>query len=173
MDCQREGRAKNSDDRTQESLVKMFALSGGGDFLSNIRALNLVPVAISYEYDPCDYLKAQEMQLKRDDAGYKKQPSDDLKNMATGITGYKGRIHFEAAYLSALFLNGYLREPPGRSWPLLSDILSTSRYMPIIIYIREIMSLMTNCGERVRCRAIIQGKRKMNLIVICKAVSIK
>ena len=95
--AQREGRAKNSDDRTQESLVKMFALSGGGDFLSNIRALNLVPVAISYEYDPCDYLKAQEMQLKRDDAGYKKQPSDDLKNMATGITGYKGRIHFEAA----------------------------------------------------------------------------
>ena len=95
--AQREGRAKNSDDRTQESLVKMFALSGGGDFLSNIRALNLVPVAISYEYDPCDYLKAQEMQLKRDDVGYKKQPSDDLKNMATGITGYKGRIHFEAA----------------------------------------------------------------------------
>lgn len=45
--AQREGRAKNSDDRTQESLVKMFALSGGGDFLSNIRALNLVPVAIS------------------------------------------------------------------------------------------------------------------------------
>ena len=71
--AQREGRAKNSDDRTQESLVKMFALSGGGDFLSNIRVLNLVPVAISYEYDPCDYLKAQEMQLKRDDAGYKKQ----------------------------------------------------------------------------------------------------
>ena len=65
--AQREGRAKNSDDRTQESLVKMFALSGGGDFLSNIRSLHLAPVAISYEYDPCDYLKAKEMQLKRDD----------------------------------------------------------------------------------------------------------
>ena len=95
--AQREGRSKNSDDRTQESLVKMFALSGGGDFLSNIRALNLVPVAISYEYDPCDYLKAKEMQLKRDDPDYKKQPSDDLANMATGIIGYKGRIHFEAS----------------------------------------------------------------------------
>lgn len=95
--AQREGRSKNSDDRTQESLVKMFALSGGGDFLSNIRALNLAPVAISYEYDPCDYLKAKEMQLKRDDPDYKKQPSDDLANMATGIIGYKGRIHFEAA----------------------------------------------------------------------------
>ena len=86
--AQREGRSKNSDDRTQESLVKMFALSGGGDFLSNIRALNLAPVAISYEYDPCDYLKAKEMQLKRDDPDYKKQPSDDLANMATGIIGY-------------------------------------------------------------------------------------
>lgn len=95
--AQREGRAKNSDDRTQESLVKMFALGGGGDFLSNIRSLHLAPVAISYEYDPCDYLKAKEMQLKRDDPQYKKQPADDLANMAAGITGYKGRIHFEVA----------------------------------------------------------------------------
>ena len=95
--AQREGRAKNSDDCTQESIVKMFALAGGGDFMENIRSLNIVPVAISYEYDPCDFLKAKEMQLKRDDADYRKQPSDDLTNMATGIVGYKGQIHFEAA----------------------------------------------------------------------------
>lgn len=95
--AQREGRAKNSDDCTQESIVKMFALAGGGDLMENIRSLNIVPVAISYEYDPCDFLKAKEMQLKRDDADYRKQPSDDLTNMATGIVGYKGQIHFEAA----------------------------------------------------------------------------
>ncbi|MBQ8423958.1 MAG: 1-acyl-sn-glycerol-3-phosphate acyltransferase [Coprobacter sp.] len=95
--AQREGRAKDSDDRTQESLIKMFALGGEADFITNIRNLNIAPVAISYEYDPCDYLKAKEMQQKRDNADYKKQPADDLLNMATGITGYKGRIHFEVA----------------------------------------------------------------------------
>ncbi|MCD7710488.1 MAG: acyltransferase, partial [Porphyromonadaceae bacterium] len=95
--AQREGRAKNSDDHTQESLLKMLALGGRGDALSNLRSLHLVPVAISYEYDPCDYLKAKEMQQKRDDAAYCKQPSDDLANMVTGITGQKGHIHFEAS----------------------------------------------------------------------------
>ena len=48
----------------------------------------------SYEYDPCDYLKAQEMQLKRDVAGYKKSPADDGINMSTGIQGWKGRVTF-------------------------------------------------------------------------------
>ncbi len=96
--AQREGRAKNSDDRTQDSIIKMFALAGDGTFLQNIKSLNIVPVAISYEYDPCDYLKAKEMQQKRDNADYKKQPADDLANMATGIVGYKGRVHFAMAY---------------------------------------------------------------------------
>ena len=92
--AQREGRAKDSNDRTQESLIKMFALSGKADFIDNLKSLNLSPLAISYEFDPCDYLKAAEFQLKRDNADYKKTKADDLLNMQTGITGYKGRIHY-------------------------------------------------------------------------------
>jgi acid stress-induced BolA-like protein IbaG/YrbA len=57
--------------------------------------MNIAPLAISYEYDPCDYLKAAEFQLKRDVEGYKKTMQDDLLNMQTGILGYKGRVHFE------------------------------------------------------------------------------
>ena len=90
--AQREGRAKDSNDRTQESLLKMFNMSGKAGFTENISALNLCPLSISYEYDPCDYLKAKEMQQKRDNPDYKKQAMDDLVNMQTGVMGYKGRV---------------------------------------------------------------------------------
>lgn len=89
--AQREGRAKDSDDRTQEAVLKMMAM--GGD----LRSLNIVPLSITYEYDPCDHLKAQEFQQKRDIPGWSKSPKDDLVNMQTGIFGPKGKIHYHAA----------------------------------------------------------------------------
>ena len=92
--AQREGRAKDSNDRTQDSVLKMLAMGGEGDVVSRLMEMNIAPLAISYEYDPCDYLKAQEFQLKRDIEGYKKTMADDLKNMQTGLFGYKGRVHF-------------------------------------------------------------------------------
>ena len=92
--AQREGRAKDSNDRTQESILKMFALSGTSSFITNLQELNISPVTISYEYDPCDYLKAKEFQQKRDDENYKKMPQDDLLNMQTGILGYKGHVNY-------------------------------------------------------------------------------
>lgn len=95
--AQREGRAKDSDDRTQESVLKMMAMSGEGDIIDRLCELNIVPLSISYEYDPCDFLKAQEFQLKRDVPGYKKTTADDLVNMKTGLMGYKGRVHFQVA----------------------------------------------------------------------------
>lgn len=92
--AQREGRAKNSDDRTQESVIKMLAFEGEGDIRHNVEALHIVPVSISYEYDPCDYLKAREFQLKRDNPEFKKSPKDDLNSMSTGLLGKKGNIRF-------------------------------------------------------------------------------
>ena len=95
--AQREGRAKDSNDRTQDSVLKMLAMGGEGDFLDRLLEMNIVPLSISYEYDPCDYLKAQEYQLKRDVLDYKKSTADDLKNMETGMFGFKGRVHFHVA----------------------------------------------------------------------------
>ena len=96
--AQREGRAKDSNDLTQESVLKMLAMGGPtSDVIKNIRRLNIVPVAISYEYDPCDYLKAMEFQQKRDNPDYRKTPQDDLDNMRIGIFGKKGHIHYQAA----------------------------------------------------------------------------
>ena len=125
--AQREGRAKDSDDRTQESVLKMLAMGGpiapattaptpsstnttpeghpsalssaattpGGSPsgpAASLRELNIVPLTISYQFDPCDYLKAMEMQLKRDNPAYKKSRQDDLDNMRTGIFGRKGCV---------------------------------------------------------------------------------
>ena len=95
--AQREGRAKDSDDRTQESIIKMMAMGGNGSVTERLQQLHIVPVAISYEYDPCDWLKAQEFQLKRDVEGWKKTKADDVLSMQTGIMGYKGRIHYHCA----------------------------------------------------------------------------
>ena len=92
--AQREGRAKDSNDRTQGSVLKMLNMSGDKGVVSNIMDLNIFPVAISYEYDPCDFLKAKEFQMKRDDPNYVKSQRDDLLSMETGILNNKGRVHF-------------------------------------------------------------------------------
>lgn len=93
--AQREGRAKDSNDLTQEAVIKMLGIAGGGSIISNIGALDIVPVAISYEYDPNDYLKAREFLLRKLDPQFKKSQRDDLFSMETGLLQYKGRIHFE------------------------------------------------------------------------------
>ncbi|SBV99401.1 conserved hypothetical protein [uncultured Dysgonomonas sp.] len=93
--AQREGRAKNSDDRTQDSLLKMLALyPEDKSFIESLKELNLIPLSISYEYDPCDYLKAKEFQQKRDNPDFKKTQRDDLLNMEIGILGKKGNVVF-------------------------------------------------------------------------------
>lgn len=93
--AQREGRAKDSSDHTQESLLKMLALAGGGSFFDRLKEINLMPVAISYEYDPNDYLKAREFLLKRRDPDFKKTQRDDLFSMETGLLQFKGKVHFQ------------------------------------------------------------------------------
>ena len=92
--AQREGRAKDSNDRTQEGLIKMLSMYSSGDIIDALKELNLAPTTISYEYDPCDYLKAKEFQQKRDNPEWKKAPQDDLINMKAGMFGYKGGIHY-------------------------------------------------------------------------------
>lgn len=96
--AQREGRAKDSSDNTQESVLKMFGLGSEAEtHVESLKDLNIVPLTISYEYDPCDYLKAQEFQLKRDNPMWRKSKKDDLDSMKIGIMGYKGRIHYECS----------------------------------------------------------------------------
>jgi hypothetical protein len=75
----------------------MMAMGGEGTPLERLRSLHIVPLSISYEYDPCDFLKAREMQQRRDNADFKKGPMDDVVSMRTGIMGYKGRVFYRSA----------------------------------------------------------------------------
>lgn len=92
--AQREGRAKDGDDRTQVGLLKMLSLSAKGDLKTYFRAMKIVPVAISYEYDPCDLLKAQEFLNKRANPEHKKTFEEDVQHMLLGLKGQKGAVHF-------------------------------------------------------------------------------
>lgn len=93
--AQREGRCKDSNDRTQESLLKMLTYGNREvSMLESLKELNIAPIAISYEYDPNDYLKATEFLLKSKDPNFKKSQTDDLVSMQTGIMGYKGKVHY-------------------------------------------------------------------------------
>ena len=92
--AQREGRTKDGDDRTQLSLLKMFNISGDDSFCKNFKELKIVPVAISYEYEPCDGYKTKEIYLKETNEGYEKTPMDDMNSMVAGLRNEKGRVHF-------------------------------------------------------------------------------
>lgn len=91
--AQREGRTKNGLDTTEQGLLKMFDMSSEGSFLEGFKELNIVPMSISYEYEPCDARKARELYLKQRDGKYEKKPKEDLHSILTGIRQNKGHIH--------------------------------------------------------------------------------
>ncbi|PKP02658.1 MAG: acyltransferase [Bacteroidetes bacterium HGW-Bacteroidetes-6] len=93
--AQREGRAKDGNDNTQESLLRMLALSGESkNIAESLMPLNIIPVSISYEFDPCDGLKARELWMKGTGQDFVKSPKDDLISMELGMRGQKGYVHF-------------------------------------------------------------------------------
>lgn len=106
--AQREGRAKDSDDRTQPAILKMMAMGGTGTPSERLQQLHIVPLSISYEFDPCDFLKAREFQLRRDNPEWKKGKNDDVVSMQTGIMGFKGHVHYHCAPC----IDEYLKQLP-------------------------------------------------------------
>lgn len=94
--AQSEGRAKNGNDQTDPAIIKMFNVSRRDkqtSFADNIRSLNIVPVSISYEFDPCDCNKARELFEKEQTGLYQKTDDEDMKSIVLGIQGYKGHVH--------------------------------------------------------------------------------
>ena len=94
--AQREGRAKDGNDRTDPTILKMFHMShrkAKRNFPDAMKRLNIVPVSISYQYDPCDALKAKELHAKDVDGHYEKAEHEDIASIVEGIRGYKGDVH--------------------------------------------------------------------------------
>jgi 1-acyl-sn-glycerol-3-phosphate acyltransferase len=93
--AQREGRAKDGFDKTNPGLLKMFGMAGEGDLLEHLISLNITPVSISYELDPCDSLKIAELLCKEEGKEYIKKEGEDAMQMALGIKGWKGNAHLQ------------------------------------------------------------------------------
>ena len=94
--AQREGRAKDGNDATEPAIIKMLSMSlakGERSLTEHIAALNIVPVAVSYEYDPCDLMKARELHAVAEAGEYAKAEHEDISSIAAGIAGHKGRVH--------------------------------------------------------------------------------
>lgn len=92
--AQRNGRTKDGSDMTEQGLLKMLDMSGTGDFFNDFSELSVMPVSVSYEYEPCDLLKAVELFISRRKK-YVKAKDEDLNSILTGIMQFKGNIHFE------------------------------------------------------------------------------
>lgn len=152
--AQREGRAKDSNDFTAESVLKMLAMHTSGDPIEALKALNIAPTSISYEYDPCDYLKAKEFQQKRDNPEHKKSPFDDLLNMQTGLFGYKGHIHYHVAKcindeLDALDANLGKGEKFAAAAKIIDRAIhSNYRFWPINYYFYELLTGDTRFADK-------------------------
>ena len=91
--AQRNGRTKDGADKTEVAVLKMFAMSSKKPFVENLGELNVTPIAVSYEYEPCDFLKTREVYLSRRQA-YQKVPGEDLNSILQGITQFKGNTHY-------------------------------------------------------------------------------
>ncbi|MFC2107040.1 1-acyl-sn-glycerol-3-phosphate acyltransferase [Bacteroidota bacterium] len=94
--AQRNGRAKDGFDKTESALLKMLNMSGSGSFIENFEDLNIVPISTSYEIEPCDVFKVQEI-YETSKGQYVKKPGEDVKSMATGLIQPKGRIHLSVS----------------------------------------------------------------------------
>jgi hypothetical protein len=92
--AQREGRTKDGNDQTMPALLKMFNMSNKGTILEGFFELNIVPMAISYEIEPCGILKVEETLKKKYNPDYTKTQKDDINNMTAGVMNPKGRIHY-------------------------------------------------------------------------------
>ncbi len=92
--AQRNGRTKNGLDATDPAIIKMFGMSRRDDRVASLAELNIVPVAVSYEWESCDKLKAIELYLTQKNGHYEKKPNEDLNSILTGIMQPKGHVHF-------------------------------------------------------------------------------
>jgi len=90
--AQRNGRTKNGFDNTEVAVLKMFAMSSPLDFVPNLMELNITPLAISYEYEPCDFLKTRELYISKRKQ-YEKEPGEDMSSIVHGATQWKKHIH--------------------------------------------------------------------------------
>jgi len=122
----RQGRTKDGYDLTEQGLLKMLQLSGKGDFVEDFAELNILPLSISYEYEPCDARKAYELIKKYEQGYYVKAPMEDIESILAGIMQYKGKVHIEFCKpLTVLELEFAAKEQKNDRFRALADIIDS------------------------------------------------
>jgi 1-acyl-sn-glycerol-3-phosphate acyltransferase len=185
--AQREGRAKDGLDRTEPAVIKMLAMSRGkgeASFAEHIERLAIVPVAISYELDPCDALKASEVYQRATTGSYQKGEQEDIASIGQGIAGAKGRVHVTfgtplgggletpeavAAAIDRQVVAGYCLHPTNLyAWRMLHG---DDAALPPDLYLEE-----GDCGREefsARIQAMPEAHRPYALAIYANAVASK
>jgi 1-acyl-sn-glycerol-3-phosphate acyltransferase len=185
--AQREGRAKDGVDRTEPAVIKMLGMSrdkGGESFASHIERLAIVPVAISYELDPCDVFKASELHQLATVGSYQKGEQEDIASIGQGIAGAKGRVHVTfgtplggdlqtpeavAAAVDRQVIAGYCLHPTNLyAWHMLHG---EEAALPADLYLEE-----GDCGReafRARIEAMPEAHRPYALAIYANALASK
>jgi hypothetical protein len=127
--AQRPGRTKNGNDKTEGGLLKMFNMSGNGCFISSFRELNIVPLVISYEYEPCCAFKVKELLAISLNGVYKKNPNEDLQSIILGLSQPKGRIHMSIGKPINYYLNKFDEKDT-----LNNNITKLAEYIDLEVY---------------------------------------
>lgn len=151
--AQRNGRTKDGCDRTDNAILRMFAMHGPDNLVEALSRLNIRPVSVSYEWEPCDMLKALEL-YTADGGVYVKKPGEDINSIITGIQGSKGRTHIEVcAPLTAADLAPFAAMPARRFFAEAAGIIDRRICMAYRLYPNNYIAcdLLSGCDEFCAC----------------------
>lgn len=124
--AQRNGRTKNGIDTTDPAIIKMFGMSLRDDRVVSLAELNIVPVAVSYEWESCDKLKTLELYMTKKNGHYEKKPGEDLNSILTGIMQPKGHVHFHICpQVTEDDLNALNDCPSGEFYKRLAELMDS------------------------------------------------
>ena len=126
--AQRNGRTKDGNDATDQGIIKMFCMSQSYDLVSSINELNIVPLAISYQIESCDFLKTRELYLSQNGEKYIKQPGEDLSSILTGIMQPKGHVHLSIGNPITVEAFEVDRKSPNEFYKHVATLIDTQIY---------------------------------------------
>ena len=127
--AQRNGRTKDGNDATDQGIIKMFCMSNRHDLVKSIEELNIVPIAVSYQWEPCDSLKTKELYLSQGGAKYVKQENEDFISILTGVTQQKGNVHFSLCNpLEKEEYADFAKESPNRFYNAIANLIDRRIY---------------------------------------------
>jgi len=133
--AQRNGRTKDGKDATDQGLIKMFCMSNTQNLVKSIETLNIVPVAVSYQWEPCDVFKTKELYHSRNSTKYVKQPNEDFISILTGITQKKGNVHFSFCKpLEKDEYAGFANEQPNKFYKNITSLIDKRIYNNYKLY---------------------------------------